>query len=93
MDIVNGIFEKSTWTKAAVARELNIYAQRLNGWLTEGSSPKVSKMVRILDTVGYELVVVPKGSKLPNGSEVVTLDPPKPKPDKPGRPRKEVADA
>lgn len=71
-DIINDAINKSSFSKARIARLLGYSAQALNGRLMNTNSPKVNFTTRILDLVGYDLVVVPKGSNLPRGSYVVT---------------------
>lgn len=75
MNVVNAIdaiFQDSTWNKSRVAKELGISPQRLNGRLREGKSPKTNNVIEILNIIGFNLVIVPKGSRLPSGSYVLT---------------------
>ena len=59
------------WSLSRLATELGIKRQSMNSALNRGDM-RVGFVARAADLLGYDLVAVPKGSRLPNGS--VRLD-------------------
>lgn len=62
----------SSWTQARMANVLGFpNAQVFNRRLLDSSEPKVGFVAAVLDQLGYELVMVPKGTDLPKESVVI----------------------
>ena len=57
-----------TWSLSRLATALGIKRQSLNSALNRGDM-RVGFVARAAELLGYELVAVPRGSRLPNGSD------------------------
>lgn len=87
-DAIDKAVECSSWSKAGIARQLGLLPQGLNDKLTRRKYPKIELVLEVLDTIGYDLAIVPKSSKLPNGSIIVTHSQDDSAPKKVGRPKR-----
>ena len=70
-EALDKLIEDSSWSKARLAKSMGMLPQSMNNRMKNASSPKVSFVVEILDLLGYDLVIAPKGSNLPRGSVIV----------------------
>lgn len=96
IDLLKNLIEKSpNWTQNKVGNEIGVSSQNMSNRMNLKGAPKTDFVAKVLDALGYRLVVVPKGANLPQGSividpsaeeadaaEPITSDPPK-KPMKP----------
>lgn len=96
IDLLKNLIEKSpNWTQNKVGNEIGVSSQNMSNRMNLKGAPKTDFVAKVLDALGYRLVVVPKGANLPQGSIVIdpsaedadaadpiTSDPPK-KPMKP----------
>lgn len=71
-EAIGMLIEQSSWTKARLARHFGVtnaaIADRLRPKKTD---LKVSTAQQMLDPLGYDIVVVPKGSRLPSGAILI----------------------
>ena len=73
--IFQNLIKKSpNWSQNKVAKELNMTSQDLSQRMGLKSDLRTDLFVSLLNVLGYDLVVVPKGSRLPQGSIKVEED-------------------
>lgn len=65
--LMNG---STTWTQNKVASRIGLSSQAMSNRMN-AKDVKAGFAVEVLETLGYQLVVVPPESKLPQGSIVV----------------------
>lgn len=65
------IIDRSQFTRADLARELDISPQALDVRLNRTDNPKVDTLTAILDILGYRIAFVKKGSPMPKDSYVL----------------------
>lgn len=71
----SAIDESTTWSQNRLAVDIGLSGPAMSNRLkADGRDVKVGFVVAVLDRLGYDLVVVRKGSRLPNGSVVVTAE-------------------
>lgn len=85
---INEIIEKSTWNKSRLAACLGIKNQGLNNRLKANKSMRVDSAIEIADVLGYELMLVPKGTRRPDNSIALSLTEPIKEKKAVGRPKK-----
>lgn len=75
-NIINNIIKESSWTKARIARLLGKTPQSINDRLSTKKKKAlgVNTAMEMLDLLGYEMLVVPKGTRLPQGAYRVTFE-------------------
>lgn len=67
------VVESGTWSLARLARTVGVTPQAFNSAMNRDADMKAGRLAELADVLGWELVVVPKGSRLPNGA--VRIDP------------------
>ena len=68
---IEKVIEDTSWTKARLARFLHKTPQSIQDRLNpnKNKSMNISSAMEMLDPMGYEIVIVPKGlQRLPKGS-------------------------
>lgn len=70
-EAIEELISKSDWKKARLSNALGFETPQAFGRRMLGKSPKTDFLVAILGKLGYQLVIVPDGSKLPKGSIVI----------------------
>lgn len=70
-EAVNKAISKTAWSKSAIAEEMGLKPQGLNDKLMRNKNPKIDFITKLLGIVGFRLVVLPKGARLPQGSIVI----------------------
>lgn len=73
-EAVKAVMDRSGFTRARVASVMGVSPQVVNGFINRSASMKVDNAARMLDAMGYDVVFVPRGTKLPSGSVVVKAD-------------------
>ena len=71
-DAIREAASASGFTFARLAAAMGTVPQVVNGYLTRKNGMRADKLVDIAGAMGYEVVLVPNGSRLPNGS--ITVD-------------------
>lgn len=63
----------ASWSQNRLAAYIGLTSQAMGNRMSasRASSMRVAFVVDVLDALGYDLVAVPKGSRLPNGSMVI----------------------
>lgn len=67
---IRSLIESSPLNQTDVGRSVGMSAQSMNNLLARNDA-KVSTVIDVLETLGYQLVIVPKGKRLPDSSVVV----------------------
>lgn len=70
-EAVNKAISETAWSKSAIAEEMELKPQGLNDKLMRNKNPKIDFITKLLGIVGFRLVVLPKGARLPQGSIVI----------------------
>ena len=70
-DAIREAASASGFTLAMLADVMGTIPQVVNGYLTRKNGMRSDKLVDIAGAMGYDVVLVPKGSRLPNGSITV----------------------
>lgn len=60
--------ESGTWSLARLARATGVTPQAFNSAMNRDKDMKAGRLAELASHLGYELVAVPRGSRLPNGS-------------------------
>lgn len=72
IDLLKNLIEKSpNWTQNKVGNEIGVSSQNMSNRMNLKGAPKTDFVAKVLDALGYRLVVVPKGANLPQGSIVI----------------------
>ena len=71
-DAIREAASASGFTLAMLADVMGTIPQVINGYLTRKNGMRADKLVDMAGAMGYEVVLVPNGSRLPNGS--ITVD-------------------
>lgn len=66
-DVIRQILRGSAWSQNRLGMALGISPQGMGNAMAR-KDMRVGFFARALDLLGYDLVAVPKGSRLPNGS-------------------------
>lgn len=75
VELLRELIEKSpNWTQNKVAKEIDVTSQNMSNRMNLKGAPKTDFVAKVLDALGYRLVVVPKGANLPQGSVVIAPD-------------------
>lgn len=72
VSIIREAIDKSSYTKSGLARELGITPASIAYRLDPTKDLGVAKAKELTDLLGYDIVVVPKGARLPQGATRVT---------------------
>lgn len=64
--------ESTVWSQNKVAAELGLSPQNLSNKMRSPGDLKAGLVADYLSVLGYDLVAVPKQSRLPNGSVPIT---------------------
>lgn len=68
-ELISYLIEQSpNWSQNKLGRELGLTPQAMYSRMKGGTGFRVNFLVESLNLLGYDLVAVPKGSRLPNGS-------------------------
>lgn len=67
-EAIEQLIADSNKTKSEIARESGMTAQSLGDRLHRSKSMNVANAAKILDALGYELLITPKGEAAPAGS-------------------------
>lgn len=70
-DAIQQLIKMSDWTQARLASALGFASPQAFDNRRRAKSPRTDFLVAILGKLGYQLVIVPDGSKLPKGSIVI----------------------
>lgn len=70
-EATNKAISETAWSKSAIAEEMGLKPQGLNDKLMRNKNPKIDFVTKLLGIVGFRLVVLPKGARLPQGSIVI----------------------
>jgi len=70
--IIRDAIDKSSYTKSGLARELGVTPASISDRLDPRKDLGVAKAKELTDLLGYDIVVVPKGARLPQGATRVT---------------------
>lgn len=70
-DAIRSAAAASGFTFARLAAVMGTIPQVVNGYLTRKNGMRTDKLVEMAVAMGYEVVLVPNGSRLPNGSITV----------------------
>jgi len=93
MNIIQAIEQlinsSANWNKNRLAKHLNLVPQSLNSRFRPNSSMQVSSAIEMLDPLGYDLVIIPKGSNTPRGSILISNEPIETESKPVGRPKKQ----
>ncbi|MBP3884056.1 MAG: Lrp/AsnC family transcriptional regulator [Olsenella sp.] len=74
-DILRKLIDDSTvWSQNRIAPEVGLSPQAMTNRMKGDRNMKAEFAAQVLDVLGYQLVVVPKGNRLPKGSFVVTTE-------------------
>jgi len=65
------IDESAAWSQNRLAVEVGLTPQAMSNRMKPGRDMKAGFVARVLGVLGYQLVAVPKGVRLPAGSIVV----------------------
>ena len=68
------VTQSSVWSQNRVAREVGMTNQDLSQRMRLKSDLRTDVFAELVGVLGYDVVVVPKGSRLPNGSIKVESD-------------------
>lgn len=60
--------ESRVWTQNRLAAEVGLTAQAMSNRMQRPGDLKCGFVADVLAVLGYDLVAVPRGSRLPNGS-------------------------
>lgn len=73
--VLKKLSDESILKQSELAELLGYRKQDMNSLLTGRKSKDVTagKAIQVADALGYQLVLVPKGKKLPEGSEVISV--------------------
>lgn len=74
MDIssaVKQVIKDTGFSMQRIANVMGITQQSVSSFVNRSRSMKVDNAVKVLDAMAYDLVIVPRGSRLPKGSIVV----------------------
>lgn len=66
--ITHLIKQSPNWTQNKLGREIGLTSQAMYSRMKSSTGFRVDFLVESLNALGYDLVAVPKGSRLPNGS-------------------------
>lgn len=67
-EVLTKLIEQSpNWTQNKLGMEMGFTSQAMSNRMNRGSL-KTNFLIKALNILGYDLVAVPKGSRLPNGS-------------------------
>lgn len=73
VELLRDLIGKSpNWTQNKVANEIGVTSQNMSNRMNLKGAPKTDFVAKVLDVLGYRLVVVPKGTNLPQGSLVIS---------------------
>lgn len=70
-EAVKEVAARTGFTMARIAALLGVTPQMVNGYVNRSKSMRASNMAAMCDAMGYDVVLVPRGSRLPQGSVVV----------------------
>lgn len=70
LDVIKECIEEKETTKSALARELDVSRQALNGRLNRKDNLSIGTILEILNQLGYSVYVVPDGEEVVNGKKI-----------------------
>ena len=67
-DAIRAAAKASGFTLARLAAAIGTIPQVVNGYLTRKNGMRADKLAEMAEAMGYDVVLVPKNSRLPRGS-------------------------
>lgn len=73
VEILRELIERSpNWTQNKIANKLGVSSQNMSNKMNTKGAPKADFVAKVLSVLGYRLVVIPDGTKLPAGAIEIT---------------------